>query len=132
MLNLIIFHPKEIQLTDWIWEERGNFEYKFILLWKNSIISIHIVKAVKMKFLKQMQQQSIPILEEEDDVEKKVNETYVTEVIVDEDLPLSAAAASHLHQAANNIMDNADILRLRRSNIEHEMARLPERKKVHY
>ena len=89
-----------------------------------------------MKFLKQMQQQSIPILEEEDDddVEKKVNETYVTEVIVDEDLPLSAAAASHLPKTVNNIhMDNIvdiDVLRLRRSNIEHEMARLPERKKV--
>ncbi|KAH7642485.1 voltage-dependent calcium channel subunit alpha-2/delta-3-like [Dermatophagoides farinae] len=99
----------EIQLTDWIWEER--------------------VKAVKMKFLKQMQQQPIPILEEEDDEEKKVNETYVTEVIVDEDLPLSAAAASHLQQTANSIMNNVDILRQRRSNIEHEMAKLPERKK---
>lgn len=84
-----------------------------------------------MKFLKQMQQQPIPILEEEDDEEKKVNETYVTEVIVDEDLPLSAAAASHLQQTANSIMNNVDILRQRRSNIEHEMAKLPERKKVY-
>ena len=125
---------QEIQLTDWIWEERGNFENAKLVF---SIINFsththtNTVKAVKMKFLKQMQQQPIPILEEEDDEEKKVNETYVTEVIVDEDLPLSAAAASHLQQTANSIMNNVDILRQRRSNIEHEMAKLPERKKVY-
>ncbi|UXI20464.1 cullin-4A [Sarcoptes scabiei] len=94
----------EIQLTDWIWDER--------------------VKAVKMKFLKQVQQ-SLGILESSED-DAKINETYeVIEEIIDEDLPSLTDSSSPNIQS--NLQNNG--LRRRRSNIEHEMSKIPERKK---
>lgn len=78
-----------------------------------------------MKFLKQVQQ-SLGILESSED-DAKINETYeVIEEIIDEDLPSLTDSSSPNIQS--NLQNNG--LRRRRSNIEHEMSKIPERKKV--
>lgn len=90
-------------MTDWIWEER--------------------VKAVKMKYLKQLAQQA---MENEETLEEEQNKDNETIEVIDEEIPIEEISIS---AASLNTVENGRF-RKRRSNIEYEMVKFPERKKV--
>lgn len=90
-------------MTDWIWEER--------------------VKVVKMKYLKQLAQQA---MENEETLEEEQNKDNETIEVIDEEIPIEEISIS---AASLNSVKNGRF-RTRRSNIEYEMAKFPERKKV--